>query len=83
MTNGSISGYAIGPGQHCGGKIGHGRGVCAHIGAVIVEKFIFNSENVALRIDCGADAMMLLTRMIGGDQMLAAVLYPFDWALEF
>src|SRR5207247_4093201 len=34
-------------------------------------------EDMALRIDRGADAMLLLTRVVRRDQMLAAVLDPF------
>ena len=83
MADGAVGRHAIGPGQHGGGKVGHGRRMRAHIGAVVVEKFIIDAEDVALRIDGGAHAMMLVTRMIGGDQVLAAVFDPFDRALEF
>ncbi len=70
--------HAIGPGQHRGGKIRNGRGVRAHIGAVVVEKCVFEAENTPLCVDCGPDFVALLTRVVGGDQMLATVLYPFD-----
>ena len=50
----------------------------AHIGAIIVEKLVLDSEDAALRIDGGADVVALFARMIGGDQMLAPVLDPFD-----
>ena len=83
MADGAVGRHAIGPGQHGGGKIGHGRRVRAHIGAVVVEKFVVDAEDVPLRIDGGAHPMMLLARMIGGDQVLAAVLDPFDRARNF
>ena len=38
---------------------------------------IVDGEDAALAVDRGADAMELLARMIGGDQMLAPVLDPF------
>src|SRR5260221_5761063 len=83
VADGTISRHAIRPWQHCGGEIRHSRGVRAHISAVVVKEFVFDSKDVALRIDRSADAMILLARMIGGDQMFAAVLYPFDWTFEF
>ena len=78
MADRAVGRHAIGAGQHGGGEIGHGRRMRAHIGAVIVEKFVLDTKDVALHIDGGADAMMLFARMIGGDQVLAPVLDPFD-----
>ena len=82
MADGAIGRHAIGPRQHRRGEVGHGGGVRAHIGAVVVKEFVVDAENAALRVDGGADAVDLLARMIGGDQMLAPVLDPLDRRLE-
>ena len=50
----------------------------AHVGALIVKYFILDRENAPVAIDGGADVMLLLARMVGGDQMLAAILDPLD-----
>ena len=49
----------------------------AHIGALVVEEFIVDRQDMSLFVDRGADAVALLARVIGGDQMLAPVLDPF------
>ena len=67
---------AVGARQHRGGEIGHSCRVRPHIGALIVENLILERENMSLAIDCRADVMVLLARMIGSDEMLAAVLDP-------
>src|SRR6185437_4864870 len=82
MTPGAIGGYAIGAGQHRGGKIGNRRCVRAHVGAVIVEEFIVDAEDMPFSVDCGPDLVTLMAGMIGGDQVFAPVLYPFYRFLE-
>ena len=47
-----------------------------HVGALIVEYLIFNCENTAIAIDGSPDLMVLLTRVVSGDEMLAAIFYP-------
>ena len=42
-----------------------------HISAIIVKKFVLDSEDVALGIDGGTYAVRLFARMIGCDQVLA------------
>ena len=79
---GAIGRNAIGPRQHRGGEIGDGRRVRAHIAALIVENFVVDREDAALAIDRGAHVMLLLARMVGGDEMFAAVLDPFDRAAQ-
>ena len=54
----------------------------AHIGALIVKEFAVDGEQAAVGIDGGADAKMLLARLIGRHQMLAPVLDPFHRAAE-
>ena len=78
----AIGRHAIGAGQHGGGEIGHGRGVGAHIGALVVKELAVDGEQAAVGIDRGANAVVLLARMIGGDQMLAPVLDPFHRPAE-
>ena len=52
----------------------------AHIGALVVEELVVDREDAAVGVDRGADAVALLARMVGGDQMLAPVLDPFHRA---
>jgi hypothetical protein len=54
----------------------------ANIRALIVEEFVVDREDPAILVDRGAHMVMLLARMIGGHQMLAPVLDPFDRAAE-
>ena len=54
----------------------------AHISALVVKEFAVDGEEPAGSVDRGAHAVMLLARVIGGDQMLAAVLDPFHRAIE-
>ena len=82
MRIGAIRRDAIGPRQHGSGEIGHRHRVGAHIGALIVKDLVVDRENAPVAIDRGAHAMLLLARMIGGDQMLAAILDPFDRPLQ-
>ena len=82
VADGAIGRHAIGARQHGGGEIGHGGGMRAHIGAVVVEEFVVDAENAAVFVDRRLDLVALLARVIGGDQMLAPVLDPFDRPLE-
>ena len=79
---GAVGRHAIGAGQHRRGKVGHGRGVRAHIGAVVVEELILDAEDAAFCVDGRAHLVRLLARMIGGDQVLAPVLDPLDRRFE-
>src|SRR5271168_238506 len=76
MSLGAVSRNAIRARQHCRGKIGNRCRVGAHIGALIVENLILDRKDVSFAIDGGADVMKLLARMIGGDEVLAAILDP-------
>ena len=58
------------------------RRVGAHIGALVVEIEVVDRQDAAVAVDRGADAVQLLARMIGGDQVLAPVLDPFHRAAE-
>ena len=56
--------------------------VGAHIGALVVPELVVEGEDAALGVECGADLVALLARMVGADEMLAAVLDPFHRARE-
>ena len=50
----------------------------AHVGALVVEDLVLDRQNAAVAIDGGAGVMVLLARMVRGDQVLAAILDPLD-----
>ncbi len=77
MADGAIGRHAIGPRQDARRHVHDARRVGAHISALVVEIAIVDGEDDAVVVDRGADLVQLLARMIGGDQMLAAVLDPF------
>ena len=82
MGVGTIGRNAVRARQHRRGEIGDGCRVSAHIGALVVKYLILERENASVWIDGGANVMVLLARMVGGDEVLAAVLDPFDWPLH-
>ncbi len=82
MAGRAIGGNLVGPGQHAGGQVGDRRGVGADIGALVDPELVVEPEHEAGRVDRGADAMELVARMVGGQQMLLAVLDPFDRPLQ-
>src|SRR5262245_26243774 len=73
----AIGWHAIRARQHGRRKVGDGCGVCAHVSPVIVKELVIDPENAAIFVDRGPDLVALLARMIGGDQMLAAIFNPF------
>ena len=77
VPDGAVGWHAVGAGQHRRGKIRHRGGVGAHISALIVKEFVVDGEDAPVAVDGGADVVGLLARMVGGDQVLAAVLDPF------
>ena len=82
MADRAIGRHAIGPGQDARRHVHDARRVGAHIGALIVEIAVVDREDDAVVVDRGADAVQLLARMIGRDQMLAPVLDPFHRPIE-
>ena len=82
MADRAVGRNAIRAGQHGGGKIGNGGRVRAHVGALVVKEFVVDGEDAAFGLDGRPDAMELLARMVGGDQVLAAVLDPFHRPAE-
>ncbi len=82
MAGDAIGRHAIRPRQHSGREIRNGRAMRAHVGALIVEEFAVDRQDAAFRIDRGAHAIVLLARMVGGDEMLAPVLDPFHRPAE-
>src|SRR6516165_3406853 len=67
----------IGPEQHGGGEIRNRRGMCAHIGTLIVKEFAIDAEQPPGLIDGSADTIVLFAGMIGGDEVFAPILDPF------
>ena len=54
----------------------------ADIGALVVPERVLDAEQQAVRIDRRADAVALLARVVGGKQVLPAVLDPLDRPAE-
>jgi hypothetical protein len=82
MADRAIGRHPIRPRQDPGRHVNDARRVRAHIGALIVEIAIVDGENDAIGVERGADLVYLLARMIGGDQVFAAILEPFHRAME-
>ena len=82
MAGGAIGADLVGAGEHAHGTPDDARTMGAHIGALVVEEFVVDAEQTPVLVDRGADAVALLARMVGGDQVLAAVLDPFHRTAE-
>ena len=82
MPDRAIGRHPVGPGKNAGRHVHDARGMGAHIGALVVEVEIVDREDAALAVDRRTNAVELLARMIGGDQMLAPVLDPFHRPAE-
>ena len=82
MAGDAIGGDDVGPRQHGGGEVRHGGGMGADIGALVGEEDVVEGEDEAARVDRGADAVDLVARVVGGDEVLAAVLDPLDRPAE-
>ena len=54
----------------------------ADIGALVGEEDVVEGEDEAARVDRGADAVDLVARVVGGDEVLAAVLDPLHRPAE-
>ena len=54
----------------------------AHISALVVEKLVVDAQNASILINGGPDAMQLLARVVGGDQVLATILDPLHRPVE-
>ncbi len=53
------------------------------IGTIVVEELILDAEDQPFYVDCRPDFVALLARVVGGDQVLAPILYPLDRLMEF
>ncbi len=80
MADRPIGRHPIRPRQDARRHVHDARRVGAHISALVVEIAVVDGEDDAVSVDRGADLVQLLARMIGRDQMLAAVLDPFHRA---
>ena len=61
---------------------GDADGVGAQIGALVVPELVVDREDVSVAIHRGPDPVGLFARMVGADQVLAAVLDPFHRAAK-
>ncbi len=82
MPQGAVGGNTIGAGQDAGRHVHDTGRVGTHIGALVVEVAIVDCEDRAVGLDRRANAMQLLARVIGGDQVLAPVLDPLHGPAE-
>ncbi len=73
----AIGRHPIGPGKDARRHVHDARGMGAHIGALVVKVEIVDRKDAALAVDRRPNAVELLARMIGRDQVLAPVLDPF------
>ncbi len=78
MTDRPIGRDPVRPRQNAADHRGDAGRVGAHIGALVVPELVIKREDDAVGIDSGADAVALLARVIGADEMLAPVLDPLD-----
>ena len=82
MAGGAVRADLVGAGEHAHGAPDHAGAMGAHIGALVVEEFVVDAEEAPVLVHRGANAVALLARMIGGDQILAAILDPFHRAAD-
>ena len=78
----AIGRHPVGTRQDTRRHVHDARGMGAHIGALVVKIAVIDGEDAAFAIDRRAQAVELLARMIGRDQMLAPVLDPFHRPVE-
>ena len=82
MTDRPIGRHPIRAGQNARGHVHDARGMGPHIGALVMKVEVVDRQDASIGIDRRADAVELLARMIGGDEMLAPVLDPFHRPAE-
>ena len=78
MADAAIGGDAVRPGHHGHGHLRNPGAVGAHIGALVEIELSSRARIRPVGIERGARVVALLARMVGGHQMLAPVLDPFD-----
>ncbi len=69
--------HFVGSGQHAHGAQRDIGAMGAHIGALVVKYFVFDTENETVFVDRNLRQMTLMTRLVGAHKMFAAVLDPF------
>ena len=74
--------HAVRPRQHAAGHHRDARRMGAHIGAVVVVDHVVDRQDFALLGAGGAHLVVLVARVVGGDQVLAAILDPFHRTVE-
>ena len=83
VTDRPVGRHAVRTGQNAGRHVNDARRVGSDVAALVVEINVVDGEDDAVVIDGGANLVQLLARMIGSDQMFAAVLDPFHRPVEF
>jgi len=83
VAHGAIGRHAVGARQHRRREVRHRGGMGAYVAALVVKELVVDAEDMAVAVDRRADMMGLLARMVGGDQVLAAILDPFYRPAEF
>jgi hypothetical protein len=78
----AVSGHAVRSGEDSRCHMHDARGVGAHIGALVVKITVVDCEDAAFAVDRRANAMELLARVVGSDQVLAPVLDPLHRPVE-
>src|SRR5579871_6239173 len=82
MPDAAIGRHAIGAGQRADGHVEDAGTMGPHIRALVMEDLVVDREEMARGVDRSTDAMALLARVIGSDQVLAPILEPFDRSPE-
>ncbi len=78
MPDAAVGRDAVRPRQHREGHLHDPGAMGAHIGALVEIELILQRQDPPVGIDGDTGAMTLLARVVGGHQMLASVLDPFD-----
>src|SRR5690348_18107690 len=60
--------------KHAARRVHDSCAMRADVGALVVEELVIDPEQASVPVDRGADPMMLLARVVGSHQMLAAIL---------
>ena len=78
MANAAIGRNPIRPGDHRHRHLRHPGAMRAHIGALVEVECVLHGQDPTLRVERGGRVMVLLARVVGGHQVLAPILDPFD-----
>jgi hypothetical protein len=77
-----VVGNPVRPGHQGRGQLGHDHPVGADVGAEIGQEVVDEGHDAPLPIEADLDVVILLARVVGGHQVLAAVLDPLDGTVQ-